>query len=62
MGTLDSALVPPEAGLRKMASLYVWSEFQKCQAHPYISGKDGAVNGWMLGDERGLVGCEGTEP
>ena len=36
MGTLDSSLVPPEAGLLKMASLCVWSEFQKCQAHPYI--------------------------
>lgn len=41
MGTLDSSLVPPEAGLRKMASLCVWSEFQKCQAHPCIQGKDG---------------------
>ena len=36
MGTLDSSLVPPEASLLKMASLCVWSEFQKCQAHPYI--------------------------
>lgn len=52
MGTLDSSLVPPEAALLKMASFCAWSEFQKCQAHPYISGKcvqrqEGAV--WVVG-------------
>lgn len=59
MGTLDSAPVPPEAGLLKMASLCVWSEFQKCQAHPYISGKDRAGNGCSE-TRGGVVGCEGT--
>lgn len=56
MGALDSSLVPPEAGLLKMASLCVWSEFQKCQAHPYIQGKDGDAE--VCWETRGgSVGC-----
>ena len=68
MGTLDSSLVPPEAGLLQMASLCVWSEFQKCQAHPYIQGKDGAVKvcsetrgggvGWWEVSVQGVKGPE----